>query len=97
MNACLMKSREVGYSEIDSAIAVNNYNCRRNTVNLVVANLSDYLVKTLDKMWKAMSFLNDYTDGGFLKLRQVIDRTDFKRASVNKIINGQKVETGWMS
>ena len=97
MNACLMKSREVGYSEIDSAIAVNNYNCRRNTVNLVVANLSDYLVKTLDKMWKAMSFLNDFTDGGFLKLRQVIDRTDFKRASVNKIINGQKVETGWMS
>jgi hypothetical protein len=66
-------------------------------VNLVVANLSDYLVKTLDKMWKAMSFLNDFTDGGFLKLRQVIDRTDFKRASVNKIINGQKVETGWMS
>lgn len=97
MNACLMKSREVGYSEIDSAIAVNNYNCRRNTINLVVANLSDYLNKTLDKMWKAMSFINDYTDGGFFKLRQVIDKADLKKASTFKIINGQKVETGWMS
>lgn len=97
MNACLMKSREVGYSEIDSAIAVNNYNCRRNTINLVVANLSDYLNKTLDKMWKAMSFINDYTDGGFFKLRQVIDKADLKKASTYKIVNGQKVETGWMS
>lgn len=97
LNAVLMKSREVGYSEIDASLAANSYNCRRNTINLIVANLSDYLVKTLDKVWKALSFLNDYTDGGFFKLRQVVDKTDLKRASHYKVINGQKVETGWMS
>ena len=97
LNAFLMKSREVGYSEIDSAIIVNNYNCRRNTINLIVAHLSDHLNKTLEKVWRALSFLNDYTDGGFFKLRQVIDKQDQKRASHYKIVNGQKVETGWMS
>jgi hypothetical protein len=44
-----------------------------------------------------MSFINDYTDGGFFKLRQVVDQALKKRASVYKIINGQKIETGWMS
>lgn len=97
LNAFLMKSREVGYSEIDSAIIVNNYNCRRDTINLIVAHLSDHLNKTLEKVWRALSFLNDYTDGGFFKLRQVIDKQDQKRASHYKIVNGQKVETGWMS
>lgn len=41
--------------------------------------------------------LNDYTDGGFFKLRQVLDKQDVKKSSVYKIINGQKVETGFMS
>jgi len=55
------------------------------------------LNKTLDKVWNALAFLNNYTDGGFFKLRQVSDTYTKKRASVYKIINGQKIETGWMS
>lgn len=97
LNAFLMKSREVGFSEIDAAIIVNSYNCIKNSVNLITAHLSDHLNKTLEKVWRAMAFINDYTDGGFFKLRQCVDNADQKRASVYKIKNGQKVESGWMS
>ena len=97
LNACLMKSREVGFSEIDAAIIANSYNCIRNSINLIVAHLSDHLNKTLEKVWKALSFLNDFTDGGFFKLSQVINKADQKRASHYKMVNGQKVEVGWMS
>jgi hypothetical protein len=92
-----MKSREVGYSETIAAIIANSYNSIRNTVNLVTAFNSDYLNTTLSKVWNCLSFINDNTDGGFFKLRQVIDKSDHKRASVYKMIDGQKVETGWMS
>jgi hypothetical protein len=69
MNAVLMKARAVGFSEIDAAIIVNSYNSVRNSINLITAHLSDHLNKTLEKVWRAMSFINDYTDGGFFKLR----------------------------
>lgn len=97
LNACIMKSREVGYSESIAAILANSYNSIRNTVNLVTAFNSDHLNNTLSKAWNCLSFLNDYTDGGFFKLRQVVDKTDHKRASIYKMIDGQKVESGWMS
>ena len=44
-----------------------------------------------------MTFANDNTDGGFFKLRQVLDKADVKRASYYKIVNGQKIEAGWNS
>lgn len=97
LNACVMKSREVGWSEILASITANSYNSIRNTVNLVAAYNSDHLSTTLSKAWNCLSFLNDHTDGGFFKLRQVVDKADHKKASVFKIVDGQKVETGWMS
>lgn len=97
LNACIMKSREIGFSEILSAIITNSYNSIRNTVNLVAAYNADHLSTTLSKAWNCLSFLNDKTDGGFFKLRQVVDKTDHKKASVYKMIDGQKVETGWLS
>lgn len=97
LNACIMKSREVGYSESIAAIIANSYNSTRNSVNLVTAFNSDHLNNTLSKIWNCFSFINDNTDGGFFKLRQVIDKSDHKRASVYKMINGQKIESGWMS
>lgn len=96
-NAVLMKARGVGFSEMDASLAANTYNCRRNSNTVIAAQLSKYVEDTLTKTWNALSFLNDYTDGGFFKLRQVVDKTDFKRASAYKMINGQKVEAGWMS
>ena len=44
-----------------------------------------------------MTFANDNTDGGFFKLRQVLDKQMVKKASYYKMVNGQKVEDGWMS
>lgn len=96
-NCVMMKARGVGFSEMDASLVANSYNCRRNTTNVVAAYDNNYLEKTLNKIWDALAFLNDKTDGGFFKLRQVKDTDLLKRASVYKIIDGQKVETGWMS
>ncbi len=97
LNACIMKSREVGYSEILSAINANSYNSIPNTINIISAFNSDHLTNTLSKVWNCLSFINDYTEGGFFRLRQVIDNADHKKASFYKTVNGQKVECGWMS
>ena len=97
LNAALMKARGCGFSEMDAALSANMYNCRRNSVTVIAASLDNYVSKTLEKVWKALSFLNDYTDGGFFKLRQIADTAYHKKASYYKMINGQKVETGWMS
>ena len=97
LNATGLKARGVGFSEIGAAIAINTYNCRRNSIVVIAAELDNYVTKTLDKCWKQLDFLNDYTDGGFFKLRQVTDTLYSKKASVYKVINGQKVESGWMS
>lgn len=96
LNAFLMKSREVGFSEIDAAIIVNSFNSIPQSMNLITAHSSDHLDKTLEKVWRAMSFLNDYADG-FFKLCQVINTAYKKRASHYKTRNGQKIEDGWMS
>lgn len=97
LNALVMKAREIGYSETIASLLVNSYNCRRNTINVACGSLSDFVDKLMEKVWGNMAFINDHTQGGFFKLRQVIDKQDKKRASYYKIINGQKVEAGWMS
>lgn len=96
-NAVVMKAREVGYSEMLSAILANSYNCIKNSINMLATHKSDYLDNTIGKVWNCLTFLNDNTDGGFFKLRQVKDTNDWKRASYYKMINGQKIEVGWMS
>lgn len=97
LNAVLMKARGIGYSEINASIIANSYNCKENSVNVLAANLSTYVDKTNTKIIGALDFLNGNTDEGFLKLRQVKDQDYFKRASVYRIINGQKKEDGWMA
>ena len=96
-NAVLMKARGVGFSEMDAAIAANMYNCRENSVTVLAAHQDGYVSKTLDKVWRALSFMNDYTDGGFFKLSQVSNTQYLKKASHYKMVDGQKIETGWMS
>lgn len=82
---------------MDAAIAANMYNCRENSITVLAAHQDGYVVKTLDKVWKALSFLNDYTDGGFFKLSQVSNTQYLKKASHYKVVDGQKIEKGWMS
>lgn len=89
-NAIGLKARGVGFSEIGAAIAVNTYNCRRNAIVVIAAQLDNYVSKTLDKCWKQLDWINDSTDGGFFKLRQIQDTVMAKRASHYKVVNGQK-------
>lgn len=96
-NVVLMKARGVGFSEMDASLAANTYNCRQNSITVIAAQQDVYLQKTLDKTWKALTYLNDHTDGAFFKLRQVADSQNLKRASHKKKVNGQEIEEGWMS
>lgn len=64
---------------------------------MITANAQNYVDKSLDKVWGGMTFANDNTDGGFFKLRQVLDKQMAKKASFYKMVNGQKVEDGWGS
>lgn len=93
----LFKARGVGFSEINAAICNQIYNCYPNSVCMLTANAQNYIDKSLDKIWGGMTFANDNTDGGFFKLRQVLDKQMAKKASYYKMINGQKVEDGWGS
>lgn len=92
-----LKARGVGFSEIASGIVANTYNCRRGSMCVVAAQQDNYLGKTLSKIWYQLNFCNEHTDGGFFKLRQKKDTETNKKASIIKKINGEEVETGWMS
>lgn len=96
-NCGLMKSRGIGFSEINAALIANEYSCHQASNSILTAFNSNYVEKSLEKVWNELTFLNDETDLGFFKLRQVFDSQLKKRASFYKIINGQKVEDGFMS
>ena len=97
-NACLMKARGIGFSEIMASSAACSYNCFRNSVTVIAAQQEIYVKKTLSKVWNALTWTDDHTDGGMLKLSQVKNTEVLRKASYYKInANGQKVEDGWMS
>ena len=96
-NVAEMKNRGCGMSEINASIFDNFFNCFRNSICLLTAFDDNYVKKTLDKINAGITFTDDNTDGGMLKLRQVINTATKKRASHYKVVNGQKIETGFMS
>ena len=74
------------------------YNCFRNSVTVIAAQQEIYVKKTLSKVWNALTWTDDHTDGGMLKLSQVKNTEVLRKASFYKVnANGQKVEDGWMS
>ena len=73
------------------------FNCFKNSKCLLTAFDSSYVTLTLDKIWNGISFTDDNTDGGMLKLRQVINTATKKRSTYYKVVNGQKIETGFGS
>lgn len=96
-NVSMMKSRGIGFSEITAAMCNCEYSCYKNSITLVTAATDNYVRKTFEKVVDGLTFLNDKTDGGFFKLRQVVDAALKKRASYYKLRNGQKIEDGFMS
>lgn len=96
-NYAIMKNRGCGLSEINASIFDCFFNCFKNSICLLTAFDANYVTKTLDKIWGGISFTDDSTDGGMLKLRQVINTATKKRSTYYKIVNGQKIETGFGS
>ena len=96
-NYAIMKNRGCGLSEINASIFDCFFNCFRNSICLLTAYDANYVNKTLDKIWNGISFTDDSTDGGMLKLRQVINTATKKRSTHYKVVNGQKIETGFGS
>lgn len=96
-NGCLMKNRGCGASEMTASIFDDFFNCFKNSICLLTAFDSNYVEKTLDKIWNGISFTDDNTDGGMLKLRQVINTNTKKRSTHYKVVNGQKIEVGFGS
>ena len=96
-NYAIMKNRGCGLSEINASIFDCFFNCFRNSICLLTAFDGNYVNKTLDKIWDGISFTDDHTDGGMLKLRQVVNTNTKKRSTWYKVVNGQKIETGFGS
>ena len=96
-NVAMMKSRSVGFSEITAGMCNCEYSCYKNSLTLITAYTETYVKKTFDKVTDGLTFLNDHTDMGFFKLRQVFDSALKKKASYYKMSNGQKIEDGFMS
>ena len=82
--------------KIEAAIIAKNYTVNRGSINVCCAFAQTQLDKLLDKVWSALSFLDNNTDGGFSKGR-VIDTALLKKSGQFKMINGVKTPTGWGS
>lgn len=96
LNACMMKARGVGYSEIEAAIISKSYTVIKGSVNVCCAFASTQLDKLLEKVWANIAFLDNYTDGGFAKGR-ITDSAYLKKSGQYKMINGVKTPVGWLS
>ncbi len=82
---------------MNASITANFYSTSRNSTGIIVAAEEKKLTPTLNKLWEELSFLNYSTDGGFFKLRQVVDKAYHKKASRYEVLNGQKIEVGFGS
>lgn len=96
LNACMMKARGVGYSEIEAAIISKSYTVIKGSVNVCCAFASTQLDKLLEKVWANIAFLDNNTDGGFAHGR-ITDSAYLKKSGQFKMINGVKTPVGWLS
>lgn len=96
-NACTLKARGIGWSEINASMVANMYTWRPNTRSLITAYSEFYVNATVKKSFDQLDYLNSETEGGMRRLRQVKDQALLRRASNVSIIDGQKVESGQRS
>jgi len=91
-----VKPRGVGWSEFVANMGVAKYTGFKNSVSLYAASDEKYLTTDgiLTKAWRQLEYLNDNTQRGFKKLRQVRNVPLHKRASKR---DKEGNETGWMS
>lgn len=97
MNACMMKARGAGYSEIEASIISNSYNVIKGSINVCTAFAQTQLDKLLEKVWANINWLYYNTDGGMAHLSQAKNSNYLRRASHYEMRDGQKIEVGWGS
>lgn len=97
MNACMMKARGAGYSEIEASIISNSYNVIKGSINVCTAFAQTQLDKLLEKVWANINWLYYNTNGGIAHLSQAKNSNYLRRASHYEIRDGQKIEVGWGS
>lgn len=97
LHAALMKARSIGFSEINASIATNMYSTVRKSITMITCYDLEKLKRTYRKFTHALQFLDDKTDGGMFKLRQLEDQALSKKSGHYKNIQGQKVPDGFQS
>ena len=94
-NACLMKARSIGFSEIMASIAARMYTVIKKSRTLITCFKDVYLKGTFSKVDHALTFLNMHADG-FFKPRLKDTALEIKSGfQVKK--DGQFVDDGWQS
>lgn len=94
-NACLMKARSIGFSEIMASIAARMYTVIKKSRTLITCFKDVYLKGTFSKVDHALTFLNMHADG-FFKPRLKDTTLEIKSGfQVKK--DGQFVDDGWQS
>lgn len=96
LNACMMKARETGYSEIEASILAKSYSIIRKSINVCVAFAETQLSKLWEKIENNLAFIDLNTDGG-LSHSRISDTQTLKRSGQYEMRNGTKIPTGWGS
>ena len=93
-DACALKARGVGFSEIAACLGVRMYSTVRGSNCIYVAYTDKYVRDVLGKCWEQLDFLNNDTEGGMRHARQAKNSDMVKRAS---LLNKAREEFGFMS
>ena len=94
-NACLMKARSIGFSEIMASLAARMYTTIKKSRTLITCHADVYLKGTFNKVDHALTFLNMNADG-FFKPRLKDTALEIKSGFQIKK-DGQFVDDGWQS
>lgn len=96
-DGCTLKSRGIGWSEINASMCANMYTWRQNSTSLVVCYDQKYVEDTIKKIFDQMDENNSNSEGGMRRLRQVKDAALRRRSSHIEYIDKQSVEKGMKS
>lgn len=95
-HAALFKARSIGFSEINASLSARMYSIIKKSKVLITCHNDKFLNGTFSKVDHALTFLNTCTGGGMFKPR-LIDKDLHKKSGVQKKVNGQFEDTGFMS
>lgn len=94
LDACALKARGVGWSEMTASMSVCPYTVRRKYKVLLTCIDDAKLTPLKNKCWFNLDWLNTHTDRGMRHVRLAVNNVDTKRAT-KKSADG--TEYGWGS